>query len=247
MFAAGRLGFGKVILVTAGLVGALMLLPSGEQVAPQASTAEPARILPTSTELARFLDSAVQPKGSDKSVDEIVAEIAATPEPGSVAPVSGPERSDVRQDIVTPPIAALPEPREITAARAAVNIRSGPSTRNATLSVLQPIDAVAVLARKGGWAQIKTTEGMTGWVYGRYLGNDDMTEVAEKEVATRTPKKERPRSVEAAPKARVSTQGAIGLRTAPSSGSAKVITVEPGTMLRLVERRKNWEIGRAHV
>lgn len=234
-----RLGLGKIVLASAGLFGALLLLPSSDPVPQQPSQSEPS-ILSTSPELTRFLDNAVHPQVAAKTPAEVVAEVAAAPEPGSAGPVSGLDVPTAPEDIVASSATAISESSELTSVRSAVNMRSGPSTSFATLFVLQPDEQVAVLERDGGWAKVEKTNGATGWVYGRYLGAGDDADAIATATATEPRRPVRQARVEAAPQTDSASLAAIGLRASRSSRSAVVMTVEPGTPLRVAERRNNW-------
>ena len=56
------------------------------------------------------------------------------------------------------------------AATSWVNMRSGPSTSNGVLQVIAPNETVTASGTvQGGWYQVTTSKGLTGWVYGTYL------------------------------------------------------------------------------
>jgi SH3-like domain-containing protein len=232
-----RLGVGKIMLASVGLLGALMLLPSGES-SPQQAAPQERNILSTSPELTRFLDNAVQVQPATRTAAEVVAEVAAAPEPGSATPVSGLDVPTAPEDLVASTATTIPEDSELTPVRTAVNMRSGPSTSYSTLFVLQPDEQVAILERQGGWARVAKTNGTTGWVYGSYLGANDVDTTATASV-TQAKQPVRKARTETAPRANT-TLATVGLRASPSTRSAIVMTVEPGTPLRVAERRNNW-------
>lgn len=50
-----------------------------------------------------------------------------------------------------------------------VNVRSGPGTSYRVLGTLSPAQSVVSASSQGGWYQVTTTSGLTGWVYKSYL------------------------------------------------------------------------------
>lgn len=240
-----RFGLGGVTLGIVGTVGVLMLIPGGNNDATPRQSA-----VSTSPQLAAFLDNAIDTRPAEKTSAEVIAEVAAGPEPGQPAPV---------QNVVAPlgpqtvaATTAVPEPagpRELVAARTAVNLRSGPSTANPTLFVLQPDEQVAIVERQGGWAKVEARNGETGWVYGSYLGDGsvagdaDRTVTSSVEPATvrksRAEKPIREARVER-PRDTGSNLASIRLRAGPSRNAETIGTIDPGTPLRIAERRNGW-------
>jgi len=51
----------------------------------------------------------------------------------------------------------------------AVNVRSGPSSADSKLFVMQPGESVKVGETSGGWVHVYRQDGTDGWIYGRYL------------------------------------------------------------------------------
>jgi SH3-like domain-containing protein len=248
-------GLGGVALGVAGTVAVLMLIPgdnSGTQSRPT--------VLSTSPELSTFLDKSIDPRPTEKTSEQVIAEVAAAPEPGQPAPVQNlalrTTPTTVAATTPTPAtltVTATPGqptgPRELLSARSAVNMRAGPSTSNPTLFVLNPDEQVAVLERQGGWARIEKSNGATGWVYSRYLGDgsvdDDVDSTVTgsiEPVTSPKPRVEKPVRQARVEQPRNSGAGlaSIRLRAAPSRGAETVFSVEPGTPLRIAERRKGW-------
>lgn len=241
-----RFGLGGVAMGVVGTVGVLMLIPNGN-----ADTAPRQSAVSTSPVLATFLDKAVETRPAEKTSAQVIAEVASGPEPGQPAPVTSVVAPQtVAATTAPPPVTAEPaEARELSTARTAVNMRAGPSTSNPTLFVLQPDEQVAVLERQGGWTRVEKTNGATGWVYGSYLsggsGDDvDRTVTGSIEPVTQpTPRTERkPVRQAKAERAeeRTTNLTSIRLRAAPSRNAETVFSVEPGTPLRIAERRKGW-------
>jgi SH3-like domain-containing protein len=240
-----RFGFGGVALGVVGTVGVLMLIPGGNDTAAPRQSA-----VSTSPALARFLDNALETRPTEKTSDQVIAEVAAGPEPGQPAPVQKLAVPVVQTVAATTTAPVTPTgPRELVAARSAVNLRAGPSTSNPTLFVLQPDEQVAVVERQGGWAKVEARNGETGWVYGSYLGDgsvaSDVDTTATSSIepaAAQKPRVEKPireASVER-PRQTASSPNLIRLRAGPSRGAETIGTVEPGTPLRIAERRDGW-------
>lgn len=230
MIARKGLGFGKILLGLVGLVGLLMLLPAGPA---DTTVSETPRALSTSPELIRYLDNAVAPKVPAKTPSEVVAELASEPEPGS-SPVVGSPALSPAVGTTEPVVVEGTGPRELIAVRSAVNMRSGPSTNHATLFVLQPDEQVAILARDGNWAKVSKGNGATGWVYARFLGPEDAASEPRREQPVRQAR------VEQKPPSKGAELASIRLRAAPSTRAQTVLMVEPGTPLRIAERRNGW-------
>ena len=54
-----------------------------------------------------------------------------------------------------------------------VNLRSGPSTSNAVVGQVSLGDAAETLSdTSADWIQIRTANGQTGWIFGRFLGEN---------------------------------------------------------------------------
>ncbi len=251
-----RFGLGGVTLGVVGTVGVLMLIPAGDG---DASTRQSA--VSTSPKLATFLDNAVDTRPAEKTSAEVIAEVAAGPEPGQPAPVQTAALTVTPQPVtgaapaMTDPVVAeatTPMPdttRELVAARTAVNLRAGPSTSNPTLFVLQPDEQVAIVDRQGGWAKVEARNGETGWVYGSYLGDSSVDDVDRTVTSSIEPiaKKPKVRVEKPTREARVerprktgSDLAAIRLRAGPSRSAETIGTVDPGTPLRIAERRNGW-------
>jgi SH3-like domain-containing protein len=234
-----------------------MLIPGGNADSQPRPTA-----LSTSPELSTFLDKSIDPRPAQKTSEQVIAEVAAAPEPGQPAPVQNLALPTTPTTVAMAPatltVAATPGqptgPRKLVAVRSAVNMRAGPSTSNPTLFVLNPDEQVAVLERQGGWVRIEKSNGATGWVYSRYLGDgsvdDDVDATVTASIEPETalqPRVEKPRFEKPIRKSRIEQRrnrdaglASIRLRAAPSRGAETIFTVDPGTPLRIAERRKGW-------
>lgn len=233
-----RLGFGHGVLAATGVLAALLLIPGGDGGTEAASGR--ASVLSTSPELERFLDNASRVEPDTPTAQEVIAEVAAAPEltptPDlALTPSAAPQPESTLADL--PEEEATDEPAlETISVRTAVNMREGPSTANPTLFVLQPDETVAILERDGGWARVRRSSGATGWVYASYLGEAPPAAEPVRQASRSEPKRQ--------PRAEVEQPGtqlaSLRLRSAPSGMSRVLLTVEPGTPLRVAERRRGW-------
>ncbi|WP_150273368.1 N-acetylmuramoyl-L-alanine amidase [Paenibacillus tepidiphilus] len=79
--------------------------------------------------------------------------------------------------------------RSATVTASSLRIRSGPGTSHEVKGALKERDTVTVLRSEGGWAQIRTAAGETGWVSGQYItgsGGSTSTAAAIKNAPTRS-------------------------------------------------------------
>lgn len=236
-----RMSLGKILLATTGIAGALMLIP-GDPGRQSPTTAPQQTALSTSPELASFLDNAIAPNPAAMTPEQVIAEAAAAPEPG--APVKGLELPTDPEITGSISVTSTPVgPRELTSVRSPVNMRAGPSTSYATLFVLQPDEQVAILARDGSWAQVEKTNGATGWVYSRYLGTDSGVDAPSVSAPVREASvdaEQRPRKTVKVVRDDGAELAGIRLRASPSNKAPTVYEVEPGTPIRVAQRRGSW-------
>lgn len=258
----GQVGIGSIIALSlTALLGGMMLIP-----APEAdSRVTQASPLATASSLSRFLNDAIDRPEANSLSAAPVTEVASLAEPVPAVPVVTPKLSvspapvapvaaatpkpSTPAPIATPTSAALPsEPTptpalvdpailakaERIAVRTPVNLRTGPSTDQSSVMVLPAREEVAVLERSGSWARIARADGTTGWVYASYLG-EDRTPAASAAPATRdaaaTP---RPANDEGPQLA------SLKLRAEPSTRARSITVLEPGTPLKVAERRPGW-------
>jgi uncharacterized protein YgiM (DUF1202 family) len=135
--------------VIAGLV-AMALLPGTDDPAQAnavAGTRAEVQLITSLRELAQV------PEGA---ADMRVALLA--PEPG-VAQAAAP--------VVE--IAATPAAERLVVTSDALNLRARPSSDAEVLGRLLRGEAVEVAGREGGWVQVATADGATGWAYSDYL------------------------------------------------------------------------------
>jgi uncharacterized protein YgiM (DUF1202 family) len=122
--------------------------------------------------LPRAEDTPVTMVGGTHAELELIAslrELAQVPEGASEARAS--LRAAAAAVPAAPPVAAEPEtPAErMVVTSDALNLRSGPSTDAEVLGRLLEGDSVEVAGREGGWIQVATADGATGWAYSDYL------------------------------------------------------------------------------
>ena len=240
---------GRVMLIVAGcaaILGAMLLIPGGEQVAvadaPLATSAP-------SQETIAAIDAML---GANQPQPEPPSGIR----PGPASPVDGPDPNLQTAALTAPPTTDLegaplvdPSLRPDSIGSTAVNLRAGPSTATATVTVLQPGQPVQTGESDGGWIEVTLPNGTTGWVYARYLASVATVASAETPPAATTT------TAPAKPgKAVVSGKGANGniegrtaridaaliARARPNSGAARVFRTEPGERVKILDVRGNW-------
>jgi hypothetical protein len=99
---------------------------------------------------------------------------SATPPP---QPALEQVRSIATMEPAPTPVAGLGAGTPDSVGSVAVNLRAQPSKNAMRLATLEPGEPIHVVKTSGGWAQVATSSGETGWVYGRYLRGAAQTEV----------------------------------------------------------------------
>ncbi|MEO9231275.1 MAG: SH3 domain-containing protein [Devosia sp.] len=145
-----------VTVLSAGLIG-LTLIP-GSTTAEIATADGPAlsRLGAPSPVLLRTLDAELAPPK------------VKPPQPVRVA-TSAPTRSAPVTPPPPAPVVDSPQLRHGRIGPVAVNLRAGPSSSSAVLSVLSPDEAVQVGDITRGWVQVTRSDGTSGWAYKSYL------------------------------------------------------------------------------
>lgn len=101
-----------------------------------------------------------------------------------------------------------------------VNMRSGPSTSNGVIAVLAPNQAVTASGKvSGGWYEVTTSAGQTGWVYQNYLKASESS----------APAPTSPTAPTASGSA--TTTAAVNVRTGPGTSYTAVAVAAKGTTL----------------
>ena len=239
---------GLFVAATAIGVGliALTLLPgTGEQrtEAEEGITAVASSVAPN-PELLRRLDFEVSPP-------------PVKTEPVKVAAVQPTSTMPSAASLPTPATTPLPTtPPNARFVLKAVNMRSGPSTSNGTISVLQAGLAVQTGQSSGGWVQVTLSNGTTGWVYGTYLtdGASPASTAASLSTSNKVADDPAPERIASIAKPRAVIHGdASDLedRTAriasnltafsrPLDSAPSIFTLEPGDRVRIAEVRGDW-------
>lgn len=134
-------------------IGAAVLLPAGDGLPARtafAGTAAEVELIASLRELAQV------PEG----IEEVrVALLPPDPGPQVIASSATAAETEVSGEAA----------ERLVVASEALNLRSGPSIGAEVLGRLLMGEAVAVEAREGGWVQVATADGVTGWAYGDYL------------------------------------------------------------------------------
>ena len=233
-----RLGLRHGALAVTGVLAAMLLIPAGEP--DTAAAPERTSVLSTSPELQRFLENASRVAPGAPTAQEVIAQVAAAPEltpTPDLDPTETASTPGLDEPLDEAPLETPDEPTlETTTVRTAVNMREGPSTSNPTLFVLQPDEKVAILERAGGWARIRRSDGAVGWAYASYLGDASPPTEPIREASRNEPAREQ-RAESGQPGTQLAS---LRLRSAPSGLSRVLLTVEPGTPLRVAERRRGW-------
>lgn len=165
---------------------------------------------------------------ANAAATELVAEVAATPDPDNF--------------MVTVDLGPL-------------NVRSGPSTRHRKIASLATSEEVRATGRQGKWVLISDSDGVEGWVFADHLKSADFSilpETAEEiEVASVEPEAATVEETAAEPEvevaaapassdgARVKGQG-VNVRSGPSTGSGKLFALVGGTEVTITDRSKGW-------
>ena len=233
MFRHGRVAFIAVGCVA--VLGAMLLIPGEEQVAVAevpAIAGEPSQETIAAidallglgeAEVAAPQQVAVTPTITQADRNLLNAALSAPQTDLEGAPLLDP---DLRPDAIGP---------------VAVNLRAGPSTATATITVLQPGQAVHTGEMDGGWVEVTLEDGTTGWVYSRYLASApapaQATQSAEKSTAKAVV---RGGSNDALEGRTARIEASLTARARPEGGARTVFRTEPGERVRILDVRGNW-------
>jgi SH3-like domain-containing protein len=241
---------GRFALIAVGgvaILGAMLLIPGRENAA-VADTAAPIVTDFTSQETIAAIDALLGPS-------EDPAAAATADIPSGINPVR-PDPNLQTAALTTPDTtpstdlegAPLVDPnlRPDTVGGSAVNLRAGPSSATATITVIQPGQAVQTGESDGGWIEVTLPDGTTGWVYSRYLASNATTTTASADLEqTTSPAKPEPKATVQGGKgdlqgrtARI--QSALTARAKPNSGAATLFQTEPGERVRIIDQRGDW-------
>lgn len=250
-------------LLCAGLIS-LALIPGGSK--SDVAQAEQPRVAAATSgggaspnpKLLEALDDAVKPPlpQTQASAEAQVAALDATPSvPGATPTAAVTQAAALASPSVPANQDALASGR---VGASAVNLRAGPSSSAARISVVQAGEPVQVGNTQGGWVQVTLSDGRSGWIYSSYLatgasgapapGDDgaapQRTALAPTRTAAPAPAKPKPRAI---------LRGGSELedRTAliaeelpaysrPSDGADSIFTLEAGQRVRIAQVRGDW-------
>lgn len=252
-------------LLCAGLIS-LALIPGGNK--SDVAQAEQPRVAAVTSggsaspnpKLLEALDDAVKPPlpQAQASAEAEVAELKATPSvPGATPTAPVAQAAALASPSVPANQDALASGR---VGSSAVNLRAGPSSSAAKISVVQAGEPVQVGNTQGGWVQVTLSDGRSGWIYSSYLANGAAgAATGGKDLAAPPPQRTAVASTRAAapapaePKPRAILRGGSELedRTAliaeelpaysrPSDGADSIFTLEAGQRVRIAQVRGDW-------
>jgi SH3-like domain-containing protein len=248
---------GRMTLIATGcaaILGAMLLIPSGEQVA-VADAPAPA-LGGTSQETIAAIDamlgiSEVEPAAPEPAV-VTTPTITEADRNLMTAALNTTELSKPATDLEGAPLVD-PDLRSDFIGASAVNLRAGPSTSTAPITVLQPGQPVQTGQSDGGWVEVTLPDGTTGWVYSRYLAS-----TAPAKTATASNDEDKParaaKSDSKAAKAVIKGKGkngqlegrtaridaALVARSKPNGNAARVFRTSPGERVKILDVRGNW-------
>ena len=121
-------------------------------------------------------------------------------------------------------IASVADASQAMTATTWVNMRSGPSTSNPVVTVLAPSQAVTASGQvSGGWYQVTTDKGQTGWVYQNYL--------KASESAPTQPSQPAPTDPVPTATGEATTTANVNVRTGPGTSYTAVAVATKGSTL----------------
>lgn len=157
--------------------------------------------------------------------------------------------ADVPADVTepeTPPAPAIdPSLRADAIGSSAVNLRAGPSSDTATVTVLQPGQPIYVGMSQDGWSEVTLENGSTGWVFSRYIASERAKE--PEPVQPKVAAAEEPRAATvsggsgrelAGRTARI--ESSLVVRSSPSNTGRSLFRTEPGERVRIIDVDGNW-------
>jgi len=248
MFRHGRIAF--IAAGCAAALGAMLLIPGREDAA-VADTPATVATIDSSQETLAAIDAML---GTDEVAEaapaQAVTKRTITDEDRNLmqAALSAP-----KTDLEGAPI-LNPNLRSDSIGASAVNLRAGPSSDTATITVLQPGQPVQTGESDGGWVEVTLPDGSTGWVYSRYLASSARLAALDPgdgnsssgTTSAKSDDEDSPSS-----KAKVNARGNLEGRTAridasllarakPNGRSPGVFRTEPGERVKIVDVRGKW-------
>jgi SH3-like domain-containing protein len=215
-------------------LGAMLLIPNGKELA-VADTAAFAGT--TSQETIATIDAMLGNSAGGmpiRVIDRAGPVADAAPDQGSF------QTAALNTEI---PESTLIDPslRPDSIGTSAVNLRAGPSSATATVTVLPAGQPLQVGAIQDGWAEVTLDDGTTGWVYSRYLASVAATLPAETATETGASRAVVSNNSNADHEGRTARiEASLAVRAEPSSGSQAMFRTEPGERVRILEVDGNW-------
>lgn len=224
-------------------LGAMVLIPANPSATVASATTPPSIASVSSEETIAAIDAmlgaSAAPAQQAEAADSPVVEPAAAIDPESgIQPAA--LVADVPDDTFEPEPVIDPSFRPDSIGSSAVNLRAGPSTDTAPVTVLTPGQAVHVGEIQGGWIEVALDDGTSGWVYARYLASEEAKRPAPQ--------------VASADESRATVSGGSGnlagrtariearlaVRSQPSIISRTLFRTEPGERVRIVDVDGSW-------
>lgn len=255
-----RTRFMMIAAVCTAALGAMLLIPGGEERAAYADVTTIADV--TSQETIATIDAMLG--SSSVQAPQAIASIDTRPSARSNTPVK-PDPNVRTAALVAPetdlegaPL-VVPNLRPDSIGPAAVNLRAGPSTATATITVLQPGQPVQKGETDGGWVEVTLADGTTGWVYSRYLASVAAAAPVQAKAPARkseaTTANSTVKGTKATVKGKAVVKGkgngdlegrtaridaSIPARAKPDSSARSKFRTEPGERVRILDVRGNW-------
>jgi SH3-like domain-containing protein len=240
MFRRGRIAF-----IAAGCIaalGAMLLIPGDKEVA-VADT--PVVTSLSSEETVAAIDAMLGPN----PVASPAADIA------TVKPVAPAADANLQTAVLTTPedtptadlegASVDPNLRPDSIGPQAVNLRAGPSSDTATVTVLQPGLAVQTGEADGGWVEVTLADGTTGWVYSRYLASVAAAAPAPSGNAASDDDQTTGKAVIKGAKGDLEGRTAkitssLVARSRPDVDAERIFRTEPGERVKIIDVRGKW-------
>lgn len=247
MFRRGHFAALIVTGVVAAL-GAMILIPGGER----AAVAEAPVADISSAETIAAIDALLGPS-SEPVAEPQVASIFDRPTRTTLPTPAAPPEDDpnlqtaaltspavLETDLEGAPVVD-PNLRPDSIGSSAVNLRAGPSSDTATVTVLQPGTPVQVGESDGGWVEVTLADGSTGWVFSRYLASV-MAAAPPETTAAATPKAtiKGKGSNEDLEGRTARIDAALNARSRPDGSASRVFRTTPGERVKILDVRGTW-------
>jgi SH3-like domain-containing protein len=159
------------------------------------------------------------------------------PAPAIVQPAA------LRTETPEPAPAIDPSLRADAIGAKAVNLRTGPSTDTAAITVLQPGQSVHVGPIQDDWVEVTLDDGTSGWVYARYLASVAATLPAQEETPAAAPAPEPRKAVVSGASGNLEGRTArieSRLAVLSSPNGSPLFSTEPGERVRILDTQGNW-------